>query len=106
MSKIGEQGIIWIEDSEIYVAAKELFASKEEFLKNVISHISELVNSYSEDECGWCTVPQYESYISKVTTSWMVHRVASSRYDAPFWELVEQPGPGHTVVWYIDFESK
>lgn len=105
MSKIATEGIIWLNDSEIYVAAKSLYDSADEFLKVVISHIRELVDSYSEEECGWCIVPEFGKYINRVTTSWMVHRINSEWHDAPSWENIKEPGRGHVPVWYIDFET-
>lgn len=103
MSKLAEVGIIWLDESEVYVAAKELFATAEDFLKSVLSHIKNLVDSYSEEECGWFEVPEFEKYINLVGTSWMVHRINSEWHDAPFWENIEEPGRGHKPVWYIDF---
>jgi len=103
MSRLSEEGVVWLDDSSIYVAAKELFATAEEFLTDVLSHIKELVEDYSEEECGWCKVPEFGEYINRVTTSWMVYRVNSEWHYAPFWEHVEEPGRGHKPVWYIDF---
>ena len=89
MSKLAAEGIIWLDDSEAYVAAKELFATAKEFLTGVISHIKELVENYSEEECGWCKVPEFEKYINRVKTSWMVHRINGDWHCVPFWENVE-----------------
>jgi hypothetical protein len=103
MAKLRDEGIIWIDDSEIYVAAKSLFVTGEEFLRAVIAHISGLVAAHSEDEAGWWIVPNYDEYKNKVTTSHMVHRINSDWHDNPFWELCDEPEHGATEVWFIDF---
>ncbi len=106
MSKLADLGILWIEDSEIYVASKELFPDHESFLHAVIAHIKALMDSCPEAECGWCELPSFEHYINQVTTSWMVHRVNYATRNSPFWELIEKPGKGHKLVWYVDFETE
>lgn len=104
MSKLATEGIIWISESEIYVADKSLYETATEFLEAVLEHIKVLVDNYSENECGWCVVPSFEGYLPKVTKAWMVHRINSEWHDAPFWELIEEAGWGHREVWCIDFE--
>ena len=105
MSVLTGAGIIGLEDTAIYVAAKELFPTAEEFLIGVLSHIEELVTNYSQGECGWFVVPKFAKHINRVSISWMVHRINSEWHDAPFWEHIEEPGRGHKPVWYIDFED-
>lgn len=102
MSKLAERGIIWIGDSEIYVADKSLYANASDFLKAVIEHIKGLT---MDDECGWCVIPEFDKTLPHVTTNYMVHRVNSDWHDAPFWELADESGRGHREVWCIDFES-
>ena len=104
MGKLAEKGIIWIGDSSVYVADLRLFASADDFLGAVLTHIKKLVDSFSEEECGWCEIPRFDKYINRVTKSWMVHRVNCEWYDAPFWENVDEPGRGHVGVWFIDFK--
>ena len=106
MNKLAEQEIIWLSDSEVYVADKKLFATANDFLEAVLAHIKQLKNDFSEQECGWFEVPSFGEYIGRVTTSWMVHRINSEWHDAPFWENVEESGRGHIPVWYVDFELK
>ena len=103
MSKLAEIGIMWLADSEIYVADKKLFSTSRDFLGSVLSRIKELVEISSEEELGWWIVPEFEKYINRVKTSWMVHRINSEWHDSPFWEHIEEPGRGHVLVWYIDF---
>jgi len=103
MNKLAERGILWIDESEIYVADKSLFKTAEEFLGAVIAHIKSLVDSCSEEECGWCVVPSLEEFLPRVCSSWMIHRINSEWHDSPFWELIEEPGRGHREVWYINF---
>jgi hypothetical protein len=105
MSKLAEIGILWLDDSQIYVADKKLFDSADNFLKAVFAHIKSLIDNYSENECGWCKMPNFNKYINRVTTSWVVHRINSDWHDKPFWENVEESGQGHVPVWYIDFEE-
>lgn len=105
MGTLKEAGIIWIDDSETYVADKTLFETAEAFFKAVMAHIKRLLDSYSEEECGWCKMPDYDKYLPGVTMSYMVHRVNSEWHDSPFWELIEESGRGHRPVWLIDFED-
>lgn len=104
MGKLAEEGIIWISESEIYIADKSLYKTANEFLDAVIAHIKPQVDNYSEEECGWYVVPSFEEYLPRVCTSWMVHRINSEWHDSPFWELIEESGRGHREVWLIDFE--
>lgn len=105
MGTLKEAGIIWIDESETYVADKTLFETAEAFLGAVISHIKHLVDNYSEEECGWYVVPSLEKFLPRVCTSWMVHRINSEWHDSPFWELIEESGRGHRPIWLIDFED-
>ncbi len=104
MSKLAELGIIWITDSEIYVADKRLYPSASDFLRDVIAHIQELIDSHSEYECGWFEAPS-EECLNHVTRAWMVHRINCEWHENPVWELMEEPGRGHVPVWSIDFEQ-
>jgi hypothetical protein len=97
-------GIIWLDDSSTYVGRKSIFPTPRLFLHTVLAHIEKLVATSSEQEAGWYKVPEFDSYIPLVETSWMVHRLNSNWHDAPFWENVEEPGRGHVEVWLIDFE--
>ena len=106
MTTLRAIGILWIDESEIYVADKSLYKTAEEFLGAVISHIKHLVDSYSEEECGWFVVPSLEKFLPKVCISWMVHRINSEWHGSPFWELIEESGRGHREVWYINFENR
>lgn len=106
MGKLAEAGIIYIDDSAIYVADKSLYQSATEFLRAVIGHVQSLIDSGSEAEAGWFDTPTFEEELLKVCTQWMVHRVNSEWHEAPFWELCEEPGRGHRPVWYIDFEEE
>jgi len=98
-------GICWLDDSSTYIARKSSFTTPEEFLQGVLAHIAMHVAAHSEQEAGWYDVPEFDSYIPFVETSWMVHRVNSEWHDAPFWENIEEPGRGHVPVWLIDFEK-
>jgi len=104
MSKLAEEGIMWLDDSEAYVADMRLFATAEDFLRAILEHIHQLIDDFSEQECGWYKAPRLKEYITKVRKSWMVHRVNSEWHGAPFWENVDEPGCGHVLVWFIDFE--
>lgn len=106
MSKLTELGIIWIEESEQYVADKTLYKTADEFLGAVIAHIKPLVDNFSEEECGWCVVPEFGKFLPRVCTQWMVHRINSEWHDSPFWELIEEPGNGHRPVWFVDFAER
>lgn len=106
MGKLAELGILWIGESEEYVADKSLYRTREEFLQAVIDHIRQLVDDFSEEECGWCVVPSFSDYIHRVGTVWMVHRINSEWHDCPFWELSYEPGRGHREVWHIDFSRR
>ena len=103
MGKLAQEGIIWIGESEIYVADKSLFTSAEEFLKAVLAHIQDMIDRRGEAECGWRALPTFDDYLPLVHTSWMVHRIASDWHKAPFWELIEETGRGHREVWCVDF---
>lgn len=103
MPKLAEAGLIWISDSEIYVADKSLYSTPVDFLRAVLAHIKKLIDDYSETECGWCRMPEFNKYLIRVTISYMIHRINSEWHDSPFWELIEEPGRGHREVWLIDF---
>lgn len=100
--KLAKLGIIWIQDSQIYVADKSLYKTGAEFLEAVIAHIQESVRFGNEEECGWFIVPSFAEYQHKVGKSWMTHRINTEF----LWELKGEPGRGHREVWYIDFEKE
>ncbi len=108
MSKLAKEGIIWIQDSEIYCADKTLYKDAGEFLRAVIAHIQKHVDDVGmqEWECGWFETPKYEAYISRVGSQWMVHRINSDYHEPPFWELADSSGRGHRIVWLIDFMDR
>ena len=100
--KLKDMGVIWIEDSEMYVADKSLFNIPEAFLHAVLEHITSLGR---DDECGWFEYPKYDEYISKVTTSFMAHRLGFGQ-DEPEWWIQDSAGRGNRPVWCIDFERR
>jgi hypothetical protein len=106
MTKLVELDILWIDESEIYVADKSLYETADKFLQAVISHIQQLIDDFSYEECGWFIAPEFDKYLPRVCTQWMVHRINSRWHDSPFWELTDEPGKGHREVWYIDFSNR
>ena len=100
--KLKDMGIVWIEDSEMYVADKSLYNSPEAFLHAVLKYTYDLE---ADDEHGWYEYPKYDEYISKVTTSFMAHRLGCDP-DEPEWWMQDSAGRGNRPVWCIDFERK
>ena len=99
--KLKDYGIMWVQDSEVYVADKCLYNSAEEFLKSTLSHIHELIENHSEAECGWFIEPIYSEYLPRVTTAYMRH--AFPLDDEPEWWMEYEAGKGRRKVWCIDF---
>ena len=100
--KLKDKGIIWIDDSSMYVADKSLFPDAAAFLEAVSLHIHDLMTGDNwEAECGWCVEPTLDRHLAYVTTAYMVHRL-NMEYE---WWMEEEPGPGHRAVWCIDFEK-
>ena len=100
MNKLAEKGIMWIDESSIYVADKVLYENAADFLNAVIKHIKNLVDTNSEDEAGWCEAPEFSKYARRVYKNWMRHIINNPDYE---WELCDVPGKGHREVWCIDF---
>ena len=100
--KFREKGIVWIDDSSIYVADKSLFKDERKFLNAVLEHIKEVVKDPHGDEieAGWWSVPEFERYIGVVTTSYMRHNLEGI---TPQWVLEDECITGHFPVWYVDF---
>ena len=101
VTKLAEKNIIWLDESQIYVADKELYDNPEKFLRTVFEHIQVMLNTPygSEFECGWCRMPEWDKYLPRVNTGYMVHRI-NSEYD---WWFEYEPGTGRRKVWMIDF---
>lgn len=100
--KLKELGVLWIDESEIYVADIGLFSSAADFLKAVIAHIQVLIDGGVDYEAGWFDAPNFEENLPRVTNQcWMAHRL-NHDYE---WEMQTEPGPGNRKVWVIDFEA-
>lgn len=107
--KLAELGVIWIDDSSIYVGDKTRYENQAEFLRAVIKHIEDLIIKGSEMECGWYKNPGFENYIGVVCSARMRYYL---RGDHGEWCLEDEPFVIRGVtsrrlgtdVWCIDFE--
>ena len=99
--KLKDMGVVWIEDSMMYVADKSLFNTPSAFLHAVLEHIYGLDR---ESECGWFKYPLYDEYINKVNTSFMAHRLGLA--DEPGWWMQDEAGRGNRPIWCIDFSRR
>ncbi len=100
--KLAEIGILWIEDSEMYIADYSLYKTAAEFLRDVLNHI---YNTASDNcECGWFENPKFEDYLPFVTTTFMAHRLGQGDESLKWW-MQEEKGRGNRKVWCIDFDQ-